>query len=57
MVLNGLVITPPKSAVSNEYHHHQIRCTSVDNLADDDDVWYYIGERLKLEGEMEKMGV
>ena len=24
---------------------------------DDDDVYYYIGERLKLEGETENMGV
>ena len=28
-----------------------------DGLYDDDDVYYYIGERLKLEGETENMGV
>ena len=26
-------------------------------MHDDDDVYYYIGERLKLEGETENMGV
>ena len=26
-------------------------------IDDDDDVYYYIGERLKLEGETENMGV
>ena len=31
--------------------------TDYVKLIDDDDVYYYIGERLKLEGETENMGV
>ena len=34
------------------------RCQKNDRNADaDEDVYYYIGERLRLEGEMENMGV
>ena len=32
-------------------------CVSWTLVYDDDDLYHYIGERLKLEGQMKKMGV
>ena len=40
-----------------QYTFSSCTSTAKSKCVDDDDVYYYIGKRLKLEGETESMGV